>query len=457
MNQKKILKKTGILVLFGMIVLLTGFRCTIFPQKATERIKPVVLNWWRVGDAPDTATEIINKFQEQYSHVKINYQQFRSEEYEQALLEAWAEDRGPDIFSVPNTWLGKYKSKILPMPAKMSIGRQVLTGTLKKDYQVIVEQKKAPVLRDLKNNFVGAVIDDVYQEDQIWGLPMAIDTLALYYNRDLLNQAKIVDAPKTWEDLVISVKALTLFDAQQKIIQSGIALGTATNVNHAADILSALMMQNGTAMNNNSRASFNEASADDKSYYPGEEALRFYTDFANPTKEVYSWNKDMPSSFDAFIQGKTAFYFGTAADLLKIRNLAPTLNFDIEKFPQISGSLKEANIADYYVETVAKKTKYLNEAWVFLNFATDAQNVKSYLDRAKKPTAQRSLIKAQLQDFDLAPFANEVLIAQSWYRGKSWSVVEKALKDMIDDVANNGRTVKEAINYYIQVVNQTYQ
>ncbi|MDD2646487.1 MAG: extracellular solute-binding protein [Patescibacteria group bacterium] len=454
--MKRNFSKIIILVLFLSFITLTGLRCTIFSQKAAERIKPIVLNWWRVADSADTTTELISAFNAQYSHVKINYQQFRPEEYEQALLEAWAEDRGPDIFSIPNTLLGKYETKILPMPPKITIGKQVLTGTIKKDYKIVVETKQAPTLRDLKNNFVGTVVEDTYKDDKIWGLPMALDTLALYYNRDLLNQARLVEAPKTWEDLVSDMKLLTILDSKGKIVQSGAALGTANNVDHAVGILSALMLQNGTMMTRDNKVSFNLPSNDDPTYFPGEEAIRFYTDFSNPGKEVYAWNKDMPSSLDAFLQGKAAFYFGYASDLLKIRSMAPTLNFDVSKMPQIGGSLKEANYANYYIETVSKKTKYMNEAWAFVMFATDAKNVKSYLDRAKRLTAQRSLIKGQLADFDLGAFANTVLTAESWYHGENWPAAEKAIKDMINDVANNNRTIKEAIAYYMQIINQTY-
>ncbi|MGC9049044.1 MAG: extracellular solute-binding protein [Patescibacteria group bacterium] len=454
---KVLLKKISIFSLLLSLIILPGLRCKLFPSKeAIRRIQPVVLNWWRVTDGPDSVSEIINRFQQQYSHIAINYQQFRPEEYELALLEAWAEDRGPDIFSIPVTWLGKYKTKILPMPAKMTIGKQILTGKIKKEPRVIIEEKGGLSLRDLRNNFVDTVVNDIYQENQILGLPLYLDTLALYFNRDLLNQAKIVEPPKTWDEFINDVNLLNIFDRQGNLIQSAVALGTSNNIENAVDILSTLMLQNGTQMTSDGSATFNLPSRDDPSYFPGEEALRFYTDFADPAKEIYSWNKNMPSALNAFTQNKTAFYIGYASDLAKIRDLNPKLNFDLTKLPQIKGSLKEANIANYWVETVAKKTKYPNEAWIFLMFAAENQNVKTYLDRTKRPTANRALIQSQLENIDLAPFASQVLTAQSWYRGRNWPSAEKALREMIDDVVEGRRTIKEAINYYVQIVNQTY-
>lgn len=452
--------KRLITVLLVLLLLVSvGFRCKCVPEKVRKRIEPLSLSWWRVTESAESVSDIVNNFRQIYPHITINYQQFRPEEYEMALLEAWAEDRGPDIFSIPNTWIGKYQSKILYAEAgnKVTIGRQILAGTIKKEPKIIVEEKTIPNLRTLKENFVDVVVEDVYRDNKLWGLPLALDTLALYYNRDLLNQAKIITPPADWEEFVEDVRLLNIYDRQGNLIQSATSLGTSNNIEIAADILSLLMLQNGTLMITPAgNTGFNQPSQTDPNYFPGEEALRFYTDFANPAKEIYSWNKQMPESLDAFAQGKTAFFFGYSYHLPLIKSQAPNLNFDIAKVPQIAGSLKEVNYANYWVEAVSKKTRYPNEAWAFLLFATEAQNAKTYLERVKRPTAHRSLIKSQLEDFDLIHFAEQVLTSQSWYRGKDWTKAEKAIKNMIDDVVEGKRTIKEAINFYIQIVNQTY-
>jgi len=71
------------------------------------------------------------------------------------------------------------------------------------------------------------------------------------------------------------------------------------------------MMQNGAIMSTDNKASFDQPSIKDKSYFPAQEALRFYTDFANPGKEVYSWNEKMPNSIEALFKGKQLFILAT--------------------------------------------------------------------------------------------------------------------------------------------------
>ncbi|MCH7759515.1 hypothetical protein IID20_04110, partial [Patescibacteria group bacterium] len=56
----------------------------------------------------------------------------------------------------------------------------------------------------------------------------------------------------------------------------------------------------------------------------------------------------------------------------------------------------------------------------------------------------------------LAPFARGVLTAQTWYRGKNYSLVEEAFQEMVESVLKGERSVKEAIKMAAQKVNLTY-
>ena len=279
----------------------------------------------------------------------------------------------------------------------------------------------------------------------------------MFYNRDLLNKAGIAEPPKTWGEFQQAAKRLTKLDAQGNVIQAGAAMGTGANVERAADLVALLMMQNGTQMTDESgAATFNliPAALRGRPTPPGEEAIVFYTDFANPTKEVYTWNAGMPNSMEAFVTGRSAFFFGYSYHIPTLRARAPKLDLAIAKIPQIEGN-PETNYANYWVETVSKKSAHLNEAWDFIQFATSREQVPNYLNVAKRPTALRALIGSQLEDLDLGIFASQVLTAKSWYRGKDPATAEKAIADMIDAVVRGDTTVREAINMAIGKVNQT--
>ncbi|MFH1233543.1 MAG: extracellular solute-binding protein [Patescibacteria group bacterium] len=462
-------KKLIILSLAFTFIITSGFGCKLTDKKTQEALKPVTLNYWRVWDGPDAFEGILAEYKKLHPFVTINYKKLRYSEYEKELINALAEDRGPDIFSLPNAFIKKYQSKIAPMPATITMAYPVTKGTIKKEVVPEIRTAKSISLKEIKNNFVDVVYDDVVikitdaktskAEKQIFGLPLFMDTMALYYNKDLFNNAGIAQPPSFWNtEFQQDVKKMTKQDIQGQIIQSGVALGGSANIDRYGDILSALMMQNGAVMmNDNEQVVFDKIPEAFKQqrYAPGIEALRFYTDFANPAKEVYSWNKNLENSLTMFTQGKLAMLFGYSYQLPQIRSLAPKLNFGIAKLPQIEGNPQSINFANYWLETVSNKSKNVDIAWDFIQFATRQEQAKLYLDATKRPTALRSLINSQLDDIDTSVFAEQVLTAKSWYKGADANAMETIIGEMIDAVVAGQDKIENIINLGARKVQQT--
>ena len=301
------------------------------------------------------------------------------------------DDQGPDIFSIPATWVSEYvsKNKLQEMPKTTEMVYEVVKNDKgEKDYQTKINT--SPTLRggggggggggDIKTNYVDVVYSDVVRNDNVYGLPLAVDTLVLYYNRDLLNLARIAEPPLTWSQFKEDVKKLTLVDKKKgTVVQAGAGLGLVDNVTRAFDIASLLMMQNGSKME--CGESFCVGGSTSDGYNPGMEALVFYTDFANPNKDVYSWNSSMPMSLDAFADGKLAYFIGYSYNDEEIKAKNPSLNYYISTVPQIDGTNKEVNFANYFVETVSKKGTHQNEAWDFVKYMADKDNVMKYLEK----------------------------------------------------------------------------
>lgn len=482
MRFKKILP---ILLIF--VVLLTsafccGKNCGIDPD-VRAKMQPLKLNYWGVWDETDDFSELVAKYKSQHPNIDIVYKKLRYEEYEKELIEAFATDRGPDIFSIHNTWTRKYQNKglISPMPEVITMVFPYQTGNIKKE---TAYKKKSVrfVPSTVREKFVDVVYDDVVINvkndkgqyvDGIFGLPLAIDTLALYYNRDLFNNAGITNPPQFWNrEFQQDVKKMTKQNNKGEIMQSGVALGGSDNIERAVDILAVLMMQNGSSILENGVVQFHKSSANSQSgnFNPGLDALRFYSDFSNPAKEVYSWNNTLDNSVDMFVQGKLAMIFGYSYLLPIIQNKAPRLNISVTKLPQIEGNSRNINFANYWVESVSSKiltnpdnlkkgkTYAQNKqeaAWDFIRFITSEQQVKKYLEKTKKPSALRSLIGDQVDDPDIGTFADQVLTSKSWYKGDDANAAEEIMKEMIDQVVNEQVSIGGAINRGASKVQQT--
>jgi len=467
----KLPKKITIIFLIFIFIMFSGFGCKCTPPDVKEGMKPVTLNYWRVWDGPDAFSEIINSYKQIHPFVTINYRKLRYEEFEQELIEAFAEDRGPDIFSIHNTWMNKYENKgfIAPMPEQITMVYPIIQGSIKKE--VVAEKRtyNSITVKQLKKDYIDVVPGDVIletknsktkkTEERIFGLPLSVDTLVMFYNKDLFNNAGIINPPEFWnKEFQQNIKKLTKQSSKGQIIQSGVGLGGGENITRSTDILSVLMMQNGTDMLSNGRVLFHSTPIGfkDANVVPGLDALRFYTDFANPAKEVYCWNNTLENSLDMFIHEKLAIMFGYAYMLPQIKAENPKLNFAIAKLPQIEYN-PTVNFANYWVEVVSNKGKNINEAWDFVQFITKEKQADSYLKNTKKPTALRSLVEKQIEDEEMSVFADQLLTTKSWYKGNNANSAEAIMMEMIDKVnsgednidniiANGAKKVQQTIN-----------
>jgi len=423
-------KKATIFYTFIAPILILGLAAS-FPGCKEDPFEKVELEFWGVFDDSDIYVPLIESFNQENKHIIINYYKKNSQTYEKDLLEAMATGRGPDIYMVHHTWIPRYEEKLLGAPSELI------------------------TIKDFQESFVDVVYQDFLIDGYIAALPLSVDTLALYYNKDIFNTFGIPQPPKTWEEFLTVVEKTTIKDDRDNIIQAGTALGTARNINRSTDILSLLMLQSGTQMidSDNVKAIFNKMTfLEGISFNPGQRALEFYTDFANPLKSVYTWNTRMHYSIDSFYEGKTAMMFNYSYNLPTIRAKSPYLNFGIAQMPQIESSTNDINYANYWGLTTSINSDSSYEAWQFITWLSNKENVQQYLEAVEKPTARRDLIDWQRNDPNLGVFAEQALTACSWYQVDNLTI-ERYLADMIESIALSEATIEEAINKAVNQVN----
>ena len=393
---------------------------------------PLTLELWNVFESSDIYAELIEDFVAENPHVTINYTKRNYIDYRTKLTEAFANGTAPDIFAIHNTWLPLQQNRISPAP-----------GTL-----LAVSQFNEIFPRVVSFDFVRETKEG---ERLVYALPLAIETLGLFYNKDYFETANVAVPPRTWEELLDYTKLFTQLDETGQIKISGIALGTADNINRATDVISLLMMQGGARMNNEllSEATFDDTivlgEGDQKEIFtPARDALEFYLAFSDNTRPVYSWNKQASYSIDAFVEGKAAMMVNYPHNIPVVQSKAPHLNFKTASVPQLQDRKEDVNYASYWGFTVSKNSPNAGVAWQFIDFLLQPNNLKKYLTIAQLPTARRDLILWQQQDENLRYFANQIISARSWYQGDSFAV-ETVLGDMINSALVGERTTQEAL------------
>ncbi len=430
----------------------------------------VSLEVWGMLDESVAYGEIINKYKDLNPYiVDIKYRKFSQDTYKQDLLDALASGQGPDIFLMSNAWLPSYENKLEPAPS------------------ILVNEQ------DMNTNFPDVVSADFVDGGRVYATPLSVDSMQLYYNKDIFNAAGITAPPKTWQEFSNDVQLLTKLDAVGNISRFGTAMGTSQNVNRYSDILSLLMLQNGAELPTKkgmvARIDQGSTGQDGVNVQPGEQALGYYTQFARVSllsmvlNPVYCWNSRQLNSIDAFANGNVGMILSYSWQGNNIKNKNPKLNYAVAAVPQVNPS-KPVSYANYWGYAVTKNRPTsttpqkgatiapitdairTHEAWQFLKFLTlknagtvtlynaVTKNSKdfpttfdpavSYLKLTNQPAARRDIIDLQKRDATLGVFASGNLIAKSWYQVDP-DAIEKIFAEGIDSIDRGDTSLHQAL------------
>ncbi len=426
--MKKIFQRfSSSLLIIALIALpLLSIGCGCDPAKDPECRKPgpVTLKIWKPFVDTDKMQSIISAYQSKHSNVTIEYTKKNIENYEEDLADALAAEEGPDIYSINNTWVPRYMNKIVPAPEKVF------------------------TVKEYKDTFVDAMVTDLIRDDKIYGTAMWVDSLGLYYNKDLMGTAGIATPPKTWAELADDTRRIVRQDADGYFSRSGPAIGTNKNVNRGVDVIYLLMLQAGAvpwASDGSAPTFANNVTRGGNSTNPGQEAVSFYTSFSDPNSANYSWNEESDYSIDAFANGRAAFLYGYSYTRSIIDSKAPNLNYDVAPVPQNNLVNPTVNYSNYFAEVVSKQSKQQAWAWDFLKFATSKASLDGYYKTDKEPSSRRDLIELQTSDPDIGVFAHANLTGKTFYKGNEGKF-DAIIGDMIDDIVLRGQAVDQALN-----------
>lgn len=426
--------------------------------------KPVELVYYKLFDDEDIFSPLISQYQTLNPNVKIKYRKFTDpDEYYRTILNELAEGQGPDIISVPNYWLKRNARKLSPIdPAMYSPEKfaETFVSVAEKD-SVFVDPK-----------------DGVRK---VFGFPLAVDTLALYYNKSFYEDrvpSRGRPAP-TWDEFKDDVYKLTKEDNSfERFELAGTAMGRADNIARAMDILYLLMLQYKAVLYNSdlTEANFagqNAVTASGASINPVTEALNLYTSFGLSTQKNYSWNEYMVDAdspvkeVETFARGKVATIFGYSylypqikaeIDQLKQQKVK-TIDFSVVKtspVPQVNNpdtsTEKRDAFANYFVETVGRNCENPDVAWDFLAFITTKDNASYYNQKTNRPTARRDLIEDQMKDPVYGVFAEQVGYAESLDMADA-DLYKTIFTDLINKIDAKSINVKEAVRKAQDMIN----
>ncbi len=389
--EKSFFQKYKTWVLLSGFVLLFVFGTTIFSGIR----RTTTLNVWGSGFSEEQFDLLTRNIKgTAKNNIKFVYTEVDQDDYEQELLDSFIHSESPDIFLVNNEQLGKFYKLIAPME---------LTGK----YNISNLQKDFPTI----------ISTEAVLRDKLMLMPLAVDSLALYYNRNIFDSLAIPNPPKTWSAMNELVPTLRQLDSYKRISRSPIGLGDSSSITNSSDILSLLILQLGgkvidtleqrVAVTDRVRAGENYIS-------PAEEALKFYTQFYKSNNQSYSWNRSFNNDLDAFANNTLGVYIGYYSDRELINKKNPNLTYDIAEMPQVSSN-SSVNFGKFWGFTVSTQSKNKKIAWEVLALLASPENMQGVLSFSKFPPANRTLISQYYNDPDLGIFAKQALNSKSFY------------------------------------------
>jgi ABC-type glycerol-3-phosphate transport system substrate-binding protein len=286
------------------------------------------------------------------------------------------------------------------------------------------------------------------------GVPILADPLVLYWNKDMLAAAGFSQPPQYWDQLFNMSQKITAKDDAGSIVKATIAFGEYDNIANAKDILATLMLQAGSpitaydagghltpSLGVGSGASAAAASA-----------LRFYTEFADPTQADYSWNRSLPEAQQDFAAGNLALYVGYASEEPLIKATNPNLNFAAAPLPQVRGAQNALDTAHVYAfaasRTGANPTGAITAAFLLVS----SVNNKALSTALGIPSARRDVVGQSAQgDDDL--FNKQAILAHSWVDPDA-SATAGLFRDMIENTTSGTLLVGDAIQRANQQMGQ---
>lgn len=401
----------GVFVL-GIILVVFG----VLPGLKTQTPEKAALEFWSMQDDAEAWRDIIAEFQKQFPYFTVSYRRFDESSYEDLLINRLAEGKGPDIFVLKNSWVVKHQDKIFPLPQ----------GVLK--FSAL----------DFQKTFADVAYSDLVSEkNEILGLPLFMDTPALFYNKDIFNSSGIAEPPRTWEETIAVSRKLTKKTQLGEISRPGLAFGTIANTEHFFEIINSLILQKGETI-------INKKTKEIELGPKTAEAFDFYQSFSDPSRPNFSWNARLPKSLDDFAQENSSMAFGFASDPKRLRAKNPHLNFGVSSFPQPEDARLKAVYADYFFPTVSKSSKNTEAAWQFVFFITSRDQAKKYLENTARPTARRDLVAGASPVPELDAFWKQTLIANSWPVPDE-KAAKRVFQDAMESVITKTATPDQAV------------
>ncbi len=372
--------------------------------------------WQYVFDSRVKAMDqLIENFEAANPDITVKHTTFPYADYQTRVVAAKVAGQGPDVVQLFYGWLDQFVAGGLIQPLD--------PAAFPHD---AIESEFFPIVSAMKRG------DDYY------GLPTAVRSLALFYNKAIFAEAGL-EAPQNLEEFLAAAEATTKRDGSGNITSAGITMDMAGQDHHWWREV--LIRQNGGEPYD---AEGNVAYDSEA----GAAALKFYTDLQT------EHNVGLVGFMD---EGQAAFRAGLAAMTIdgtfRLGAFADNpFEWGVVELPADANGLR-SNYSSYFANAIGATAEgeELEAAQKFLQYISSPEAMEIWLDVVGELPARRdvALTEANLADPILGPFLAGLDYAHTT-RFYDEAGQRQVAIDMVNRVLLEGQSIEDSLSQAAQ-------
>lgn len=393
----------------------SGLATTGFIGADVQPSGPVTIEYWQYELETKTKLvgELITEFQAANPNITVKHVNFPYDDFRQQVAAAVQAGEGPDVLNVYFGWISSYVQQqfLVPLPAEYFPADQI-----EQDYFPTVQAAKV--------------------KDAYYALPTAVRTLALFYNKDILDAAG-QKPPTNWEEIVSVAQATVKKDGD-----------TFDTVGITSDIggqghnwwREGLIRQNGALpfKDDTQNRELNWTSAESV------EAFTYLTNFLMTEKVTQAgFQTDGPTAFGS---GKAALHVDGSYRVGSLKASNPELNYGVVPLPEHKD---KASFSSFWANTITRNVKdgdKMIAAAKFIDFLSSPGVQQRWTPAIGELPARTALASdpALMEDEKLAPFIESLPWSYATFMVNE-ADLRQAVMDAHDQVTLNGLDAESAL------------
>jgi len=384
---------------------------------ASTGARAVEIEYWQyVFDTRVKAmTQLIQKFQATNPDIKVKQTTFPYADYQTKVAASIMAGQGPDVVQLFYGWTDNFISGTMIRPLRA----------------------EAFPAADIERDFF-PIISAMKRGGEYYGLPTAVRSLALFYNKKLFKDSGLdpEKPPRTLDEFVAAAEKATKRDGAGNLTQAGVTLDM-TGQDHQW-WREVLVRQNGGVpyTDEDTKVAYNDAA--------GEKALAFYTDLQTKLKVGQAgFMEDGQAAFRAGLAAMTidgTFRLGSFGTI-------KAFEWGVTELPSNAAGLR-SNYASYFANAITTKAEgeKLAAAEKFLAYVSSPEAMKIWLEVVGELPARRTaaMTPENLANPIYGPFLKALDYSHTTLFKDELAQRQVAI-DMVNRVLIGGETPKDSL------------